>query len=126
MIDAGGNWRCDFCAKDFGEFYHHTGNHVSCQDLAEGQAQIKALNNMTVTTAQLLGRVMADRDIAFTNLAKKDAEIERLREDIRQMVREAYKEDCFISDGSLRFLESIDQRYGRANHIADTSRKVTS
>jgi hypothetical protein len=41
MISEHGNYKCDYCGDDEGNFYTETGNHVVCQQMADAVELVK-------------------------------------------------------------------------------------
>jgi len=94
-------WDVDESIEVF-ELVECIGRLRDAHNLADGQAQVEALNTLTVTMAELLGRVMPDRDSAFTKLAEKDARVEELRLLLSEACEHVTHDDgCPAGDGYM-------------------------
>jgi hypothetical protein len=77
MISEHGNYKCDFCGGETGQFHDDTGNHVECQDrgtqLADLREAVEAARYVIDVYKTKAGSMIGALDDLAAALAKLEA-----------------------------------------------------
>lgn len=97
MIDSNGNYTCDYCHNEIGEFYDETGNHVVCQDDA---AEYAKLANDYVAVIKANAEVASLNADMIEQLAALRQAVEAVGEDnIRAALIDKWSKDYSLLSG---------------------------